>query len=123
MDEYEDFSSENEDYIHDEDEETDDDLCDTELGSDDEEYVKSRQNIRIDKETYNDISKYIGMADDDALDDEIEMPVSECDDSDDGMCSYETDDEFDVIRNRYKKVTYDPKCDHNTLLLQLGMQF
>ncbi|KAH6797713.1 hypothetical protein C2S52_022267 [Perilla frutescens var. hirtella] len=77
-----------------------DDLSDIELASDDE-----GQAWQIENEAQND-----GF-------------VSEYEDSDSDVNSDSTNDEADDNKRRKKMITYDPRCDHKSLKLFLGMRF
>ncbi|XP_057775820.1 uncharacterized protein LOC130994774 [Salvia miltiorrhiza] len=111
------------DYVPRDGEETEDSLSDRELADEDEEYMSSRRDIRIDRDTFNDIGRCIAATiDDEAVDDQA-LAISEYEDSTDGNCPYESDEESDGEKNRVRKVTYDPRCDHKRLEIELGMRF
>ncbi|KAH6775180.1 hypothetical protein C2S52_012741 [Perilla frutescens var. hirtella] len=136
---FDDNSSEDFEYNPSSDSDTDDDLSANELASEDEEYIEARHELKHNNRKDNFFSDCVSV-------DEHRIPhhmqivdgsadrkghcendqlgfISEYEDSDGEMNSDSTDDEADNLRRKKKKVTYDPKCDHKTLKLSIGMRF
>ncbi|KAH6779662.1 hypothetical protein C2S52_010899 [Perilla frutescens var. hirtella] len=117
--------SEDNDYIPAESSDTEDGLDDDELVSDDEEYIEARQNMKnfkvvIDDRKGNKCNEIVHI-DTHGADGEI---MSEYEESDGNINSESSEDEDgDVRRFKLQKVTYDPKCDHKSLKIVLGMRF
>ncbi|XP_057779569.1 uncharacterized protein LOC130998153 [Salvia miltiorrhiza] len=96
-----------------EDVESDDSLGDKELGSEDEEYMQARSNVR----------ESIGVIAEMGLEKENEEErLSEYDDSDKER-SDSSDSDGQVVRSKQPKVVYDPRGDIADLKLVLGMRF
>ncbi|KAH6761555.1 hypothetical protein C2S52_018988 [Perilla frutescens var. hirtella] len=112
-----------------EENDTDDSLDDDELAFDDDEYIQSRLNQRVTmKNIYdNDVCANNVMscgehAHGDSFKATVEAFVSDYEESDVEVNSDSTEERDNMIR-KPRKVTYDPKCDHKSLKLVIGMQF
>lgn len=122
------------------DEDSDDGLLDVELASDDEEYIQARQNMKKQStieggETiaHQDALKISRTTGKNILDAKKEasgvgdLLLSEYENSDGDINSESNSSENDldvrVVKSRQKKVIYDPKCDHKSLKLEVGMRF
>ncbi|KAH6773256.1 hypothetical protein C2S51_011660 [Perilla frutescens var. frutescens] len=116
---------EDNDYIHAESSDTEDGLDDDELVSDDEEYIEVRKNMKnfkvvIDDGKRNKCNEIVHI-DTHGADGEI---MSEYEESDGNINSESNEDEDGVVRRfKLQNVTYDPKCDHKSLKIVLGMRF
>ncbi|KAL6558815.1 hypothetical protein OROMI_019165 [Orobanche minor] len=117
-DEYAYDNSEDSDYTI-EEEESDVSLGDLNYISDDE-YVQAKINLKEAKRSVFDlVDKSDGVADFDTSG----PYISDYEDSDGDVQSSETDEEGDGIRYRKERIIYDPKCDHKSMEIVLGMHF
>ncbi|KAH6770200.1 hypothetical protein C2S52_015003 [Perilla frutescens var. hirtella] len=105
-------------YVTESESDTDDGLSDTELASDDEEYIDAR----IRNNIYKMNEKQIPIRSHNVR---IDF-TSDYEDSNreiDSDSSEESMDEGSGKRKKMVRMTYDPKCDHKELQLQIGMRF
>ncbi|KAH6798456.1 hypothetical protein C2S51_034940 [Perilla frutescens var. frutescens] len=123
-------SSEDDDYNPIGESETDDGLSDDELVSDDEEYLEARQNKKNSPLEFLDrrVAEIICLPSYVQGDEEIGGFQSDYEDSNDEVNSNSSGSELSLdnttgVRQKRRKVTYDPKCDYKSLKLVLGMRF
>lgn len=96
-------------------EESEDDISDIDLVDEDPEYLEVRQELR-NRVTNGRCDEVLGAIGG-------ECGFSDYERSDEDVYSSSSDDERIRVRERIKRIVYDPRCDHKQLKVTMGMRF